>query len=187
MAVDIETSRVPLTLNEERGYPLTRAFFGVEGANNADLIFPGRKESIEGVIETDIPLGLGPSSVSSWVPSEVAGLNPFVFDGARLCPNAVLGRLRVCSDCGLMPDPTLAEKELFEVFREAEEFDREDAEEEKDVLRPIPAFTVALTAELTALDEVGAGCIFLMGSPAASANVLLFGAGSGTWDNFVRT
>ena len=63
---------------------------------------------------------------------------------------------------------------------EAEELDREDKDDEKDELRPGPAFAVALTAELTALVDGGAGGFFLMGSPAASTNVLLFGAGSGT-------
>ena len=72
------------------------------------------------------------------------------------------------------------------MFLEETEFDREEAEEENDELRAGPAYTVDLTAELTVFDEGGAAGFFLIGSAAASTNVLLFEAGSGTGPYFVR-
>ncbi len=68
----------------------------------------------------------------------------------------------------------------MEVLLEAEEFDRDENEDDKDELRPGPAFAVALAAGVTVLDEGGAGWFFMIGSPAASTNVRLLGAGSGT-------
>ena len=44
---------------------------------------------------TDIPLGLGPSCDSSWVPSDVAGLAKSVLDPTRLCAKELFGRLRL--------------------------------------------------------------------------------------------
>jgi hypothetical protein len=78
----------------------------------------------------------------------------------------------------------LAEKELFDVFRDAEEFDRDEKEEESDELRPRPMLAAALTLGFNILDAVGTG-IFLFGSPAGSATILLFAAGSGTGHNLL--
>jgi hypothetical protein len=180
MAVERDTSRLLLGLKVALGNPLTGAFMEVEGTTNCFRVLLGRKGSTKGVMGTDIPLGLGPSCDSSCVPSDVTGLVKPVFDDVRLCARELFGRPRFCNNCGRTPEPTLAEKELLEVFLEVEEFDRDDTEDEKDELRPGPAFAVVLTAGLTVLVEGGAGMLFLMGSPAFSTNVLLFDGGSGT-------
>lgn len=153
---------------------------GVNSTKQGARVLLGRKQSMEGVIGTDILLDLGVSCVSSWVPNDVAGLTRPVLDNALLCANELFGRARACSDCGRPPGPTLAENELLEVFLDEDEFDREEKEEENDGLRLGPAFAVVLTAELIVLDEGGAGIFLLIGSAAISTNVLLFGTGSGT-------
>jgi hypothetical protein len=68
----------------------------------------------------------------------------------------------------------------LEVFLEAEEFDRDETEEENEELRFGPAFPAALTAGLTVLEEGGAEAFFLVGSAAFSTSVFLFDGGSGT-------
>lgn len=80
----------------------------------------------------------------------------------------------------------LAEKELFDVFLDEEEFDRDEKEEESDELRPRPVLATALTLGFNVLGAVGTGIFFLFGSPAGSATVLLFGAGSGTGRNLLE-
>lgn len=68
----------------------------------------------------------------------------------------------------------------MEVFLEEAEVARDENVEESDELRPSPAFAVALAAGSTILEEGGAGPFFFIGSPAVSAGVLLFDAGSGS-------
>jgi hypothetical protein len=180
IAVERDTFRVQLGLGEGSGKPLAKVFRGVEEARNDGLVLLGRKDSMKGAPDTDIPLGLGPSCDSPCIPNDVAGLADPVLDKARLCAIEVFGRLRLCSDWGRVLGPMLAENELLEVFLDAEELDRDRTEEEEDAFRVGPVFAIALTAELTVVEEGGAGRIFLIGSAAFSTSVLLFGAGSGT-------
>lgn len=69
----------------------------------------------------DIPLGLGPSFDSSCIPSDVAGLTKPVLDNVRPCAKELFGRPMFCRAWGRVLGPTLVEKELTEVFLEAEE------------------------------------------------------------------
>ena len=82
-----------------------------------------------------------------------------------------------------MPDPTLAEKEEVDVFRDdVDDGTLEETDDENDVVRGGPASVVALTAGLTILELGGAAGFVLIVSPALSTNVFRFGAGSGNDD-----
>lgn len=175
-----DTSRNPLGLIVGLGQPLTDSFLGVESAEGDTRVLLGCKDFKKGVTGTDIPLGLGPSSGSSCVPSDVAGLARPVRDDTRPCENELFGRPKACSDCGREPAPTLAEKELLDVFREVVEFERDENEEANDGLRDCSALVVLLAAEPTVLEGADAGALFLIGSPPFSTSVLLFDADSGT-------
>ena len=90
-----------------------------------------------------------------------------------------LARLEIdWADGGLMPEPTLAEKDELDVVLEVAELVRYDwAYEDCDGGRDDAAET---TAELTGVFERGAAKVCLRGSPALSASVFLLLAGSCT-------
>lgn len=180
IALERDTSRVSRDLKESLASPFAHSFRGAEGGRDGALILLGRKELMKCSAGADVPLGLGSSCDSPCIPREVAGLDIPVFDRTRPCAKGVFGRPRLCSDCGRTPVPTLAENELLDVCLEAVEFDLLETEEENEVSRLGPFIAVALTDELTFVEEGGAGRVFFNGSPAFSTNVLLFGAGSGT-------
>lgn len=78
---------------------------------------------------------------------------------------------------GLMPDPTLWEKDEFDVVRDALDVLR-DNDEYEDVEGARAA--AKATELLTAVFERGAAWVCLYGSPALSARVFRLGCGSGT-------
>jgi hypothetical protein len=95
-------------------------------------------------------------------------------------PRDVCGRTRFWADTCLVPDPTLTENELLEVFRDDTEGVRDEVEEENEVFRERPGRVVPFNVELMGFDAGGHIDVNFDVSPARSARVFLFGGGSGT-------
>ena len=145
------------------------------------LVLGGQSLGTNGEIGTGtIPFALGASSGPSHFPKAAVGLAAAVLPDVRPFASTVLGRPRLCTDGGLMPEPTLAEKELLDVLRDDTEFTLEEADDARDMFRGGPENAVGSKAESTALIVGGAAGLDLSGSPALSTSVFLFGVGSGT-------
>jgi len=135
---------------------------------------------IEGV--GAIRLCLEPSDTPPRVSSDVAGRTSATL-ADRSFANDVFGRPSWDGgwiNGGRMPDPTLAENEDVDVFLETAPGTLRYVCEKEDDDILFRAWIADAIAGLTGAMDRGAAMAGLIGSPALSTNVFLFGAGSGT-------